>query len=257
MLIRLTIICLSGLILASAPWAEAAAKKKCATGSKFKCTTLGGTKVCSCWKTGSEICETETTGLDDFQGCVPGETCPVVTCTVFGTADQGNGMCDPDTPDPDCGIEGLSYCLAPGAQQSRLEKQPITLNAVFTDTSEITRCERSRTGRDGPPQRRGFTEGCTKSIELGPENCTDCCKSPASEFITFVAFKFNGVTCVCPGGYTNWGDCCADSERNEGYCENEGEEVCVVQQCTANLKNYTPGKSLPYTCVQLPNLMQQ
>jgi len=254
MLNRLTVICLLGLVFVSVSWTEANAAKKCTAGSRFACKSIGGTKVCSCWKTGSEICESEITGLDGIQGCVPGETCPVVTCSVFGTVDVGDGLCDPDTLDPDCGIEGVSYCEGP---TSKLEKLPITLNEVFTESSEITRCVRRQIGRDGHRSRKIFTEGCTNSIELGPENCTNCCKSSASEFITFTATKFNGVTCVCPGGYSEEGECCADSQRYYGCCVNEGEEVCVAQKCSANLTNYIPGTSVPYSCTPLPDFVLQ
>jgi hypothetical protein len=254
MLDRLTVICLLGFILVSVPWTEAFAQTKCASGSRFACKTLGGTKICACWKTGSEICETEITGLVGIQNCVPGSTCPVVTCSVFGTEDLGDGSCDPSTPDPDCGIKGLSFCVSP---TSKVEKQSIILDAVLTDQTDITRCVRRSTGRDGRSPTGNQSQGCTNTIELEPTNCPNCCKTSASEFLTFTATKFNGVACVCPGGYSEEGICCADSQRYYGCCVNEGEEICVAQQCSANLTRYSPGKITPYTCTPLPDFELQ
>lgn len=254
MLDRLAVICLLGLILVSVPWTEAVAQKKCKSGSRFACKTLGGTKICACWKTGSEICETEITGLVGIQNCVPGSTCPVVTCSVFGTEDLGDGSCDPNTPDPDCGIKGVSYCVGP---TSKVEKRTITLDTVLTDAVDINRCERRPVGRDGRSPKGIQSEACTKTIELEPADCPNCCSSSVSEFLTFTATKFNGVACVCPGGYSEEGECCADSQRYYGCCVNEGEEICVAQQCSANLTRYSPGKITPYSCTPLPDFELQ
>ncbi|HVY54613.1 MAG TPA: hypothetical protein VHC46_02560 [Thermodesulfobacteriota bacterium] len=163
-------------------------------------------------------------------------------------------MCDPNTPDPDCGIKGVSYCVSP---TSKVQKQTIVLDTVLTDETDVTRCERSQIGRDGRYSNRTQSEACTKTVELEPTDCPNCCANSVSEFLTFTAVKFNGVACVCPGGYSEEGICCADSQRSYGCCVNEGEEICVAQQCTANLSRYTPGSSVPYTCTALPDFVLQ
>ncbi len=238
MLERITQICLLALVVLSVTGIGAGAAT-CPSGYTYKCPIIGGTKCCTCWRTGSEICDTEVTGLGNIKNCIPGVNCPVVTCSVYGTADLGDGSCNPDTLDPDCGIEGIAYCVNPAGNSSKANGNPFTLETTLSATASIDRCDKN--GK------------CQKSIEVNPDDCPGCCINPNWQFKTFTATKFNGEVCVCPGGYSTDGECCGDTERLlGGSCATAGEEVCVVQQCTANLDGYKPGRSLPYDCVDLP-----
>lgn len=208
----------------------------CPAGYTYKCPLIGGTKCCACWKTGSEICDASVTGLGNINDCVPGENCPVVTCSVFGTVDLGDGLCDPNTLDPDCGIAGVSFCNNP-AGHFNPQGNPFTLSTSLTGAADIETCPKS--GR------------CRQLVEVEPENCPECCLNNW-EFITFTASEFNGQVCVCPGGFSTEGICCDDIQRNvDGSCVIEGVEVCLEQRCTADLTGYKPGDSLPYTCTPL------
>lgn len=238
MLERLALICLLGLAAIPLSWTEAEAAT-CAAGYTYKCPIIGGTKCCSCWRTGSEICDTEVTGLGNIKDCVPGVNCPVVTCSVFGTVDLGDGLCNPNTLDPDCGIEGIAFCFNPAGNSSKSQGNPFTLETVLTASANIERCDRN--GK------------CLKSVEINPEDCPECCINPNWQFKTFSATKFNGEVCVCPGGYSTEGECCADIERLlDGSCATAGEEVCLAQRCTADLTGYKPGRTIPYNCTDLP-----
>jgi hypothetical protein len=234
---RLMLACLLALSVVSVMGTEAGAAT-CPAGYTYKCPIIGGTKCCGCWKTGSEICDFEVTGLGTVKGCVPGENCPVVTCSVYGTEDLGDGLCDPNTLDPDCGIKGIAFCLNPASNSSKGQGNPFTLETVLTAETDIEKCDKN--GR------------CRNSIEIDPENCTDCCINPNWQFITFTATEFNGEICVCPGGFSAGGVCCADNQRNvDGSCVTVGVEVCLGQRCTADLTGYKLGQNIPYTCTEL------
>ncbi|HEX3034286.1 MAG TPA: hypothetical protein VHT73_04015, partial [Thermodesulfobacteriota bacterium] len=200
----------------------------------------GGTKCCGCWKTGSEICDVLATGLGNINGCVPGENCPVVTCSVYGTVDLGDGLCDPNALDPDCGIEGVAFCRNPLLSPLfNLIGTLLTLPTFLTGAADIETCHENGT--------------CSQSIELEPENCPGCCINLNWEFITFTASEFNGQICVCPGGFSTEGTCCDDIQRNpDGSCVTEGVEVCLDQRCTADLTGYEPGQNIYYECTTLP-----
>lgn len=238
MLERLNLVSLF-VVVAVIAYATVAGAATCPSGYTYKCPIIGGTKCCSCWRTGSEVCDTEVTGLGNIKNCVPGVNCPVVTCSVYGTADLGDGLCNPNTLDPDCGIEGIAYCVNPAGNSSKAQGNPFTLETVLSGSANIDKCDKN--GK------------CTRSIEINPEDCPDCCINPNWQFKTFTATKFNGEVCVCPGGYSDNGDCCADIERLlDGSCASAGDEVCLAQQCTANLAGYKPGRSIPYDCTDLP-----
>lgn len=235
---RLRLVCLLVVAVASV-YGTIAVAATCPSGYTYKCPIIGGTKCCSCWKTGSEICDAEVTGLGNIKNCVPGVNCPVVTCSVYGTVDLGDGSCNPNTLDPDCGIEGIAYCVNPAGNASKAQGNPFTLETVLSGSASIDKCDKN--GK------------CTRSIEINPDDCPDCCINPNWQFKTFTATKFNGEVCVCPGGYSEDGDCCADIERLlDGSCASAGEEVCLAQQCTANLAGYKPGRAIPYDCTDLP-----
>ncbi len=241
---RLTFICLLGMIVVSALGTEADAAT-CKAGYTYRCPTVGGTRCCGCWRTGSEICDAEVAGLGNIKNCVPGLNCPVVTCSVYGTVDLGDGLCDPNTLDPDCGIEGIAFGLTPvissltTTNHFRPKKrdcpepqgQPLILDTPLTGSADIQKCDKN-----------GL---CQKSIELDI--------SPDTQLTTFSATKFNGEICVCPGGFSTEGECCANIQRRiGGGCAKKGKEVCLAQQCTADLTGYVPGTDIPYTCTELP-----
>ena len=238
-MLRLIFMCLFGVVFISGFGFDAEAYT-CPSGYRYSCPIIGGTKICTCWKTGSEICDTEVTGLGNIKDCISGVNCPVVTCSVFGTADTGDGLCDPDVLDPDCGVEGIAFCVNPAGNAKKAQGNPFILQAVLSNSSNIQKCDKN--GK------------CRKSIEIEPENCTDCCINPKWELLTFTASKFNGEVCVCPGGYSTEGACCEDDQRKiDGSCASTTEEVCVVQQCSADLTGYKPGmSSIDYDCVELP-----
>lgn len=240
---RLMLICLLGMSVVPMLGTEASAAS-CPAGYTYRCPIIGGTKCCACWRTGSEICDATVTGLGNIKDCVPGENCPVVTCSVFGTIDLGDGLCNANTLDPDCGITGIAFCLNPAGNSSGAQGNPFTLETVLTATADIEKCDKN--GR------------CRRSIEINPENCTDCCVNPNWHLITFTASEFNGEICVCPGGFSsptslNPDQCCADIQRNaDGSCVTPGVEVCLEQRCTADLTGYKPGQNIPYACTSLP-----
>lgn len=240
MILRLSLMCILGVVFVSAFGFESEAYR-CPSGYTYSCPSIGGTRICTCWRTGSEICDSEVTGLGNIKDCMPGVNCPVVTCSVFGTVDLGDGSCpDPDVLDPDCGVEGVSYCVNPAGNAKKAQGNPFIFPATLSNFSDIEKCERN--GK------------CKNTVEIEPEDCPDCCINPKWDLLTFTASEFNGEVCVCPGGFSAEGDCCSDGERNiDGSCASISDEVCVVQRCTADLTGYKPGKgSINYDCTELP-----
>ena len=217
---RLIAIITLGLALSFSSLSSASSAS-CPGGYTYRCPTTGGTRCCGCWKTGSEICTVLATGLGNITGCIPGVNCPVVTCSVFGTVDLGDGLCDPNTLDPDCGIDGVAFCRNP---LFGLLGRLFTLPTFLTGAADIETCDEN-----------GL---CQQSIELEPENCPGCCIDLSWKFITFTASEFNGQICVCTGGLSTEGTCM-------------GVEVCLNQRCTADLTGYRPGQNIPYTCTPL------
>lgn len=276
MLKILSVICVLSIIVTAGLGTEAGAAT-CPKGYTYRCPTVGGTRVCSCWKTGSEICDVEVTGLDYISDCVPGVNCPVVTCSVYGTVDLGDGLCNPKSLDPDCGIEGISFTLntfslnTVGEAETDLRSfptkhwihwqhpqghwphppkptptptptptpeptgVPVIVETPLSNSEDIVECDEGGV--------------CQKSIEVELMDCSDC---PANSITTFTASTFNAEVCVCAGGFSTEGDCCADiTRRIDGSCTRRSEEICLVQQCTADLTLYEPGMNIPYDCVKL------
>jgi hypothetical protein len=277
MLTRLGLICLLGMVFISVFEFEADAAT-CKAGYTYRCPTVGGTRCCGCWRTGSEICDAEIAGLGNITNCVPGVNCPVVTCSVYGTVDLGDGLCNPNTLDPDCGIEGIAFGLnlpptesfglnqadEPLTTQNQNRKSwswpkhhkhpkptptpppptptptavPIIVETSLTASADIEECD-----EDGV---------CRKSIEIDLGNCPDCSSTSEFQTETFSATEFNGEICVCPGGYSTQGVCCANTQRRiGGNCAKKGKEVCLAQRCTADLTGYLPGTDIPYVCTEL------
>ncbi|MGE0367322.1 MAG: hypothetical protein AB7I96_01030 [Candidatus Dadabacteria bacterium] len=318
MLERLILIILLVIAAALMPGQEAEAAK-CARGATYRCVSAGGTRICACWKTGSEICDVDITIPGGVTSCTSGVNCPVLTCSVYGTVDVGDGRCNPKILDPDCGIEGLAFSVnwttnlltttssqatnnsyqegwdsyegrnvsiqgnrpssmgrnvstlskkrSSGRHNSDLGKrhsrskpkhhpthpptpiptpvptpiptptppegEPIILETVITRSTEIKQCAAS---------------SCEEAIELDLADCPDC-QGPDFEFITFTASEFNSEACICPGGFSTTGECCATAGREiGGGCAEVGQEICIKQLCTTDLTNYEPGMNFPYTC---------
>lgn len=324
MLERLTLICLLVFAAVLGPAIEADAAK-CAKGATYRCVSTGGTRLCACWKTGSEICDVDITIPGGVSSCTSGVNCPVLTCSVYGTIDMGDGLCNPKILDPDCGIEGLAFSVnwttnlltttsqatnnsyqanldlsqgrnvsvqgnrpSPmgrnvssqgkhrssgkhnsqrGRQHSRNKPkyhptypptpvptpiptpiptpvptptppqgEPIILETVLTRSTEIKQCAVS---------------SCEETIELDLTDCPEC-QGPDFEFLTFTATEFNSEVCICPGGFSTTGECCATAERQSGgSCAKVTEELCLKQLCIADLTDYEPGTNFPYSCMIL------
>lgn len=206
-------------------------------------TSLSGVKYCALWCTGSEICDNTIFGLGGniIKDCIPGETCPVVTCSAFGTVEVGTGDgCDATVLDPDCGIAGIARCVNPQGKTSN--GQPFTLEAALTTFGDVTAC--TKAGK------------CTKSLELDASDAAENpCINPNWKFESFTASTFNAQACFCPGGFDTSGQCCADSKRmGEGsaFCVVPVTETCIEQRCTVDLSNYQPGDHILYTCTDIP-----
>ncbi len=329
MLERLILICLLVIAAPLVPWTEADAAK-CARGATYRCVSSGGTRLCACWKTGSEICDVDFSTINDVGNCIPGVNCPVLTCSVYGTIDTGDNRCDPTILDPDCGIEGLVFTMdlttnlfattvnqarAASNQGTRASSQGISVSSQGNRRSSLGRSVSSQgksrsTGKQNSSQGRrssrhkpkyyphptpppptpppptpppptpppptppptpapptgepvvlktiltrsteidqcAATRVCEETIELDPLDCPDC-EDPDLQFITFTASEFNSEVCVCPGGFSTTGECCATPGRESGGdCAQPGKELCIIQLCTTDLTDYEPGMNLPYSC---------
>jgi hypothetical protein len=211
--------------------------------------TIGGSKYCTQWCTGSEICDNTIFGVGNINDCTPATdtspgTCPVVTCSAFGTVDVGAG-CDPTILDPRCGIQGKAFCVNPAGNASKAQGQPFTLDTTLAASGDVTDC--TKNGK------------CTEFVELDPEDPNVLCINPKWEFKTFTASEFNAEACFCPGGFSSEAtpQCCADSQRNmDGTCATlnlgTGAETCIAQRCTVDLTEYQLGENNLYTCTDLP-----
>ncbi len=201
--------------------------------------SIGGSKTCYLWSTGSEVCDATSTGVGNNNDCDPTlGTCPTLTCSAFGTVDVGDGLCDPNQIDADCAIQGVAFCVNKPGNARKAQGQPFTLDAFLTATQDIEAC--TRNGK------------CTNSISLNPALTDDICINPNWHFLTFTAEVFNAQITVCPGGYDVNNQCCADNQRNfDGTCTTAGTEVHADQRCTVDLTNYHPGDKIPYSCCDL------
>ena len=202
--------------------------------------SVGGSKTCLSWSTGSEVCNTVSTGVGGINQCDADlGTCPVITCSAFGTADIGFG-CDPTTLDPNCGIQGIAFCVNKPGNARHAEGRPFTLDAFLTQTEAIETC--SKNGK------------CLNSIALNPEDTGDLCINPNWRFLTFTASEFNAQVVVCPGGYDVTEQCCDDYQRQlDGTCSTAGTEASLAQRCTVDLTGYRPGDARSYVCQDLPS----
>jgi hypothetical protein len=213
-------------------WTEAEAQ------TCLRWRNIGGSQTCINWTTGSEVCNTVSTGVGGINHCDPDlGTCPAITCSAFGTVDVGLG-CDPTTLDPDCGIKGIAFCVNKPGNARNAAGQPFTLDTFLTQTEAIDTCLKN--GK------------CLNSIELNPEDTGDICINPNWHFLTFTASEFNALLVVCRGGYDSVGSCCDDSQRTGGFCTTPGTEASLAQRCTVDLTGYRPGDARSYICGDIP-----
>jgi hypothetical protein len=234
-MLKQIIIGLFTLTLVAILWTEADAQ------TCLRWRSIAGSKTCVSWTTGSEVCNTVSTGVGGINQCDPDlGTCPVITCSAFGTVDVGLG-CNPNILDPNCGITGIAFCTNKPGNARNAEGRPFTLETSLTLTEAIETC--SKNGK------------CLNSIELNPEDTGDFCINPNWHFLTFTASEFNAEVVVCPGGYdaSPTPQCCDDNQRNlDGTCSVPGIEVSLAQRCTVDLTGYRPGDARPYDCQDLP-----
>jgi hypothetical protein len=202
-----------------------------------------GQLYCAAWITGSEIC---TVTIKGGGSCTPGVDCPIVTCSVFGRTDVGNGLCpNPDVLDPDCGLAGTAYCINPASKASKAQGNSFTLDQTLTQLlSDTFECS-----------LKGSKCSASTELDITDAECPDCCVNPNWVLLTFTTPDFNASACVCPTGADPvTGACCADSKRNpDGTCVGTVPATCLNENCTVDLTNYKPGTSLTYTCSSLPS----
>jgi len=133
--------------------AEAAICTSTKTRTDQTCTSWktlsSGTKFCTLWCTGSEICDNVITGmsgalLKECESTNPDPTkCPVTTCSVFGTFGSDPNCADPTIPgseDDNCEIEGVAFCLNPVGKynvKGTAFNLPLSLIAVAGNTACI------------------------------------------------------------------------------------------------------------------------
>lgn len=236
-MLKQIMIGLCTLSLVAILWSEADA-------ACLKWRTLGGSKTCVSWSTGSEVCDATSTGVGNVNDCDETlGTCPTLTCSAFGTVDPGNGSCDPNTIDPDCNLQGVAFCVNKAGNARKAQGQPFTLEAFLSATEDIDAC--TKNGK------------CLNTISLNPELSDDICINPNWQFLTFTAQVFNAEVVVCPGGYDTTDQCCDTADRINGgtTCAVPGSEATLAQRCTVNLTNYRPGDKILYDCCDLTALV--
>jgi hypothetical protein len=203
------------------------------------CTNIGGTQVCAKWITGSEICAVTMKGGGS---CTPGVDCPVVTCSVFGRTDLGDGLCDPTTLDPECGLAGTSFCVNPDSKATNAQGNSFTLDQNVVQTlSNTFECR----------LKGSKCSASSAKLDISDAECPECCINPNWLLLTFTTPDFNASACVCPNGAeTISGACCADSKRNpDGTCVGTTiAPTCINEHCKVDLTTYKPGTTLTYTC---------
>jgi hypothetical protein len=212
------------------------------TEAQAGCFYSGGTRICTSWYTGSEICDNIIRGLPSslLKDCTPPDafgngTCPTLTCSAFGTV----GDCSNPTSDT-CSIEGVAICLNP-TDKYNAQGSAYNLPGYLSEVAKSVTCSKNN-GR------------CYGTAELDPDGFGICNNNWS--FLTFTATKLRGEVCYCPGGYAN-GQCCATSDRDPfGACKTAATPVCNMEYCTADLSNYKCTKdgcsSIPYTCQPIP-----
>jgi hypothetical protein len=188
---------------------------------------------CICCTTGSEVFNFTALGVPGWfvNGCPDGQNC--LKCSVYGTAQiENQAACDPTTLDPDCGVEGVLFCVNPAGNAAKAQGQPFTMDAVLSATGDFTNCDKA--GK------------CTGSIQVAGLP-SDGCINPNWTPTGFTASKFNGQCCSCDVGYDE-----------NGNCPTGGTETCTEEgfRCSVN-KVPKPGNMQPYQCCSLSELDPQ
>jgi hypothetical protein len=214
------------------------------------------------WYSGSCICCTTGSEIFNFTALgVPGwfvKNCPVITgpdgkpqqadclkCSVYGTVDTGNGLCDPLTLDPDCAVTGTAFCVNHGGNASSAQGQPFTTTNVMFGSGDFSNCNKA--GK------------CTGTIQVVGDLSAIECQNPNWTAIGFTASEYNGQCCSCDNGYDSTGQCCADATRTfdstgASFCTSPGQPTCSEPFHCAIKNVPNPGNAQPYQCCALSDV---
>lgn len=190
-------------------WSEASAAKTCLTW-----IAVGGSNVCTAWRTGSEVCEVKISGLTS--AVKPGEG-------VGGEAGNVDVECQAIGAETDGTMKGSLYCTMPNdpeeiALSTQVEGCTHTFNGVGTGHTNpghpgdcnvfpnvtTNNAVALTSGVFGLQQCNGKTGICQTSASLeileGQALCT--AQSPGSTFVSFIADSFFANVFVddLPGG---------------------------------------------------------
>lgn len=261
------LLCIGAVLLLVSVFATEAAAVTCSTSKTLSTqtccswkTTSSGTKYCSLWCTGSEVCVNTIFGLGGVyfpEGCTPGALepdpgCPVTSCDVFGTVatETSTDTCDNTNLfnlNPTCGITGIAYCENHGGnslkKNPKIEGQPFVVDGVLGIDISVALANCDKQGK------------CMTVGEVQPALSTIVCQNPNWSPVTFTASEFKGRSCLCPGGYDSAGTCCENSNRDGDLCADvfgDGTPRCLIQLCSLDLQqeNYNPftNSDLAYNC---------
>jgi hypothetical protein len=180
---------------------------------------------CICCSTGSEIFDFTALGVPGWfvNNCPECQNC--LKCSVFGTEQiVGGPTCaGPLSLDPNCGVEGVLFCVNHGGNASKAQGQPFTAAGVMAGDGNFSNCDRQ--GK------------CTGRIQVFGDLPTDVCQNPNWDAVSFTASKFNGQCCSCDIGYDE-----------NGNCPIGGTETCTEGfRCSVNPVP-KPGSAKPYQC---------
>jgi hypothetical protein len=196
---------------------------------KLRCC---GPRICADWIDGSLRCDNLIKGLPArlAKDCDPvtGENCPVFTsCEAFGTFGpfESCGQLEVPVPGETCEILGTFECRNKSGhfEENGEAFVPDPLSAF----AEATLCTQGGT--------------CINGAEVTPDPEEVCPNRNWS--VDFTPSEFKGRVCVCPGGFDDFGMCCADAERtgngNKKSCvslfgEPPGTIGCILEFCDRN-----------------------
>lgn len=177
-------------------WSEASAAKTCLTW-----IAVGGSNVCTAWRTGSEVCEVKISGLTS--AVKPGEglggeagnvdvECQAIGAETDGTM-KGSLYCTmPSDPDPDSTVvEGCKHTFNGVGTGHTNPGHPGDCNA-FPNVTTTAPVSESESG--GLDQCNGKTGVCqfSRSLEIGEgQALCDARFTPGTtQFVTFIADTF-------------------------------------------------------------------
>lgn len=269
-----SLLCIGVVLVLATVFAAEAGAVTCSTSKTLSTqtccgwkTTSSGTKYCSLWCAGSEICVNTIFGLGGnvFGDCNPDDPttiCPVTSCDAFGTVTPEGSTEECDNTNllnlnPNCGITGIAYCQNHGGNSKlrnpKIQGQPFVVSGVEGTDIPVASVDCDKQGK------------CTTQGKLEADLSAIICQNPNWTPLTFTASEFKGRTCFCPGGYDDFDACCEDSERTgpdgakvcsniyaaEG--SNPGKPTCILSLCTLDLSTYNPitNFDLAYDCSEV------